>query len=282
MMKKNLITVLFITLAVFASTSKGWSQTAAEPVEKKKLIAAGSGVNLGITRLLADDFCRLHPQIVIEVPGSIGTVGAIQAVADGAITFGLISRLLTEEEYGPGLTVKPYAQVALVFGTHPSVTDENITSQDVIEIFKGTKTRWINGQEIIVQARTKGDSGFRVLQACIPGFREVYTESRNANRWTIFFTDQDANRALATTPYALGVTDLGMITTEKLPIKILQFNGIEPKEENMRNGKYPLTRQLFFLYRADNLPEEAEAFLGFVFSDAGRRILQENRYITIN
>jgi phosphate transport system substrate-binding protein len=281
-MKRKFIAVLFAAVAIFAWTSQGWSQTAAEPLEQKKLIAAGSGVNLGITRLLADAFGRLHPQIVIEIPGSIGTMGAIQAVADGAITFGLISRPLTKEENRPDITVRLYALVALVFAAHPSVTDENIASQDVIEIFNGTKTRWKNGQGIIVQTRPKGDSGFRVLQAGIPGFREAYTESRDVNRWSIYFTDQDANHALATIPYALGVTDLGMIATEKLPIKILQFNGIEPNEENMRSGKYPLTRQLFFLYRADNLPEEAEAFLDFVFSDAGRRILKENRYITVN
>jgi phosphate transport system substrate-binding protein len=246
------------------------------------MTAAGSGANLGITRLLAEAFVRENPHVAIDVPGSIGTRGAIQAVTDGAITFGLISRSLTEEERGRGLVALPYAQVAIVIGAHPSVPDEGVTSEELIEIFKGTKTRWKNGQEIIVQAREKSNSGFLILENNIPGFREAYAESYTANRWTLFFTDQEANRALSTTPSAIGVTDLGMISTEHLYIKALKLNKREPSPENLQNGTYPLSRKLSFLYRKENLPQEAEAFFRFVSSKAGRDILQANGYIAIN
>jgi phosphate transport system substrate-binding protein len=277
-----LIITLFVAATIFAANSQGWSQTSIQPTEQKKLTAAGSGVNLGITRILAEAFIKEHPNITIDVPGSIGTRGAIKAVTDGAITFGLISRPLTEEEKKLGLVAQPYAQTAIIIGAYPSVPDEGITSRELIEIFKGTKTRWKNGQEIIVQAREKSDSGFSVLENNIPGFREAYAESHAANRWTIYFTDQDANRALSTTPYAIGVTDLGMISTEHLYIKVLKLNGIAPSPENLQNGTYPLSRQLSFLYRKDNLPQEADDFFRFVFSDTGRALLQSNGYLPVN
>jgi phosphate transport system substrate-binding protein len=277
-----LIIALLVTATIFAPNSQGWSQTPVQPTEQKKLTAAGSGVNLGITRILAEAFTKEHPNITIDVPGSIGTRGAIKAVADGAITFGLISRPLTEEEKGLRLVAQPYAQVAIIIGAHPSVPDEGFTTRELIEIFKGTKSRWKNGHEIIVQARERSDSGFLVLENNIPGFREAYAESHAAKRWTIYFTDQDANRALSTTPYAIGVTDLGMISTEHLYIKVLKLNDIAPSPENLQNGTYPLSRQLSFLYRKDNLPQEADAFLRFVSSDTGRAILQSNGYIPVN
>jgi phosphate transport system substrate-binding protein len=277
---KPIIPVAAALLFTFCSMgSRGWSQTAEPPVDHMQITAAGSGVNLAITRLLSEAFAKDHPRIVIEVPGSIGTRGAIKAVADKAIAIGLISRPLKEEEKAMGLVAKPYARVAMIIGANPNVPDKNITSQELVEIFKGTKTRWENGKEIIVQAREKSDSGFAVLEKNIQGFREVYAESQEAKRWTLYFTDQDANQALAMTPYALGVTDFGMITTEHLRINVLKLNGIQPSPENVVNGTYPLSRELSFIYRQDNLPAEAHAFFDFVFSEAGRGILQANGYI---
>ena len=70
--------------------------------------------------------------MVIEIPGSIGTRGAIKAVVDKAIPLGLISRSLKEEEKGLGITEVPYAQVAIVIAAHPRVTDENISTGELI------------------------------------------------------------------------------------------------------------------------------------------------------
>lgn len=57
-----------------------------------QLVFAGSGVNLEITRLLAAEFKKSHPNSEINVPRSTGSPGAIQAAADGAIAVGMISR----------------------------------------------------------------------------------------------------------------------------------------------------------------------------------------------
>ena len=246
-----------------------------------QLTAAGSGVNLAITRLLAKGFTKLHPSIIIEVPGSIGSNGAIKAVSQGAIPLGLISRPLRDEEKALGLVTHPYAQTAIVIGVHPSVKDDGITTEQLIEIFKSTKTEWQDGNHIIVQAREKSDSGFLVLQNTLPGFKEVYVESHEAKRWTLYFNDQAANQALATVPYAIGVTDLGMIATEQLPIKVLQLNGVRPDPDKVLDGSYPLSRQLWFVYRTEGLPAEAQAFLAFVASPAGREILQAKGYLPV-
>lgn len=284
MKNHSLITALLTSLSLIAlyfSTPPAWSQPAAKQKHQKKLTVAGSGVNLGITRLLAKGFVKRHPDIKIDIPGSIGTKGATAAIADGAISLGLVSQPLKEEEKAQGIVILPYAQVAIVIGVHPTVPDQSITSEELIEIFKGTKTQWKNGREIIVQSREKSDSGILVLQKNIPGFREAYLESLKDKRWSLYFTDQDANQALATTPYAIGVTDLGMIATEHLQIKALKLNGIEPSSKNLSNGTYPLSRHLSFIYREENLPEGARDFFTFVFSDEGRNILKSNGYIPL-
>jgi phosphate transport system substrate-binding protein len=249
--------------------------------DKQHIVAAGSGVNLGITRLLANAFSKKNPHIIIDVPGSIGSRGAIKAVADNAIPLGLISRSLQGEEKALGLMAIPYARVAIVIGVHPSVAEDNITSEELIAIFAGKKTHWADGSNIIVQAREKSDSGFLVLKNNIPGFKEVYEKSHEAKRWTLYFTDQEANQALATVPKAIGVSDLGMISTEHLPIKVLNLNAISPQSKNIVSGIYPLSRQLAFIFKKGNLSEEMKAFFAFVFSEDGRKILLENGYTPV-
>lgn len=234
---------------------------------------------MGITRLLAEAFIKTHPQISIDIPGSIGSKGAIKAAAEGAIALGLISRPLNEEEKKLGLTEAPYARVGIVVGAHPSVTEEGVTSEELVEIYKGTKNRWKDGNEIVVLSREKWDSGFMMLEEKIPGFKEVCEESRQAKRWVVNFTDQDANNALSTTPYAIGVADAGMIATERLNIKILKLNGLIPTPEDILSGQYPFVRSLSFVYRKESIPESAKAFLDFVRSDEGAKILRANRYV---
>jgi phosphate transport system substrate-binding protein len=279
--KIKMFAVLFLATIVCPFGVSVRSQATQQQPGQVMLTAAGSGVNLAITRLLAEAFMQAHPQVTIVVPGSIGTQGAIAATADGAITLGLISRSLKAEEERLGLVCKPYARVALVVGVHPTVKDDNLATEELIAIFKGTKTRWRDGKEIIVQAREKFDSGFQILGKAIPGFNEAYWESLEAKRWSVYFTDQDANRALTVTPYAIGVTDFGMIATEKLNIKVLQFNGVAPSSDTLTNGAYPLSRQLSFIYREDKLLDEVKAFVDFVLSEAGGKILQSFNYLPV-
>ena len=276
------ITPLLSAVTIYFLASMACAQTPWQQPDPSPLIFAGSGVNLGITRLLANAFTAGHPRTTINIPGSIGSNGAIKAVADNAITLGLISRPLKEAEKSPGLVARPYACVPIVVGAHAAIADDEITFQELVDIYKGTKTRWKDGNEIIVQTREPFDSGFQVLEKQIPGFKEAFAESFRMKRWAVFFTDQDANRALSTTRYAIGITDLGMIRAEHLNIKALKLNGIIPGPESLLSGQYPLRRELSFLYRDETLPEDARAFLDFVRTEAGADILKSNGYLPVN
>lgn len=257
--------------------------TANIKLSSDQLIFAGSGVNLEITRLLAKEFSKSHPnKFKIHVPASIGSKAGIRAAADGAITVGMISRPLKEQEKKLGLTVVPYAQTATVITAHPSVVDNNIRSTELIEIYKGTKTKWQDGQEIIVLTREEGDSSIAVLEKNIPGFKQVFAESDRAKRWTTLYKDQEMTSVLAKTPYAIGLSDVGTLTAEKLSsIKVLKFNSVSPTLENLANGKYPLIKSLAFVYHKQKLPPNAKAFLNFIQSQEGEKILRANGYLPV-
>lgn len=277
-----LLTPLILVLSFVISESFCRSQTIDPANSVTTITIAGSGVNLGITRLLAQAFAKKYPAVTINIPGSIGSKGAIKATSDGAIHLGLISRPLSDQEIALGIVAKSYAHVVVVIGTNANIIDPSFTSQELIEIFEGTKNRWSNGEEIIVFVREKSDSGFAVLEENIPGFKEVYRQSLAVNRWTANYNDQDANQALEGTPGAIGVTDLGMINTEHLRVNTAKLNGVMPTSENLLNGTYPLSRKLWFIYNKNTLTEETKAFLDFVFSEEGQLVLKSNGYVPIN
>ena len=245
------------------------------------MIFAGSGSNLTIIRILAAEFQKKVPHFKIKVPPSIGSTGGINAVASGKITVGLISRPLRKKETQFDLRVIPYAQTAVVIAANPTVTDDNINSTDLVDIYNGTKNHWSDGQEIIVLSREPGDSLTQVFGEKIPGFKKAYDESQEAKRWKTLFTDQESDAALATTSGAIGFSDMGLIITEKVKIKPLKVDGIAPTNENVKNGKYPFNKTLAFVFPKQEISPEVQAFIDFVKSSEAEKILEAHGFIPL-
>lgn len=258
-------------------------QQGLQPSSATQLIFAGSGVGLEITRILAKQFQKTHPKIKINVPASIGSRGAIQAVVDRAITVGMISRPLKEKEKKLGLTIIPFAQTPLAMAVHPSVSDNNITSTQLKDIYQGKQSQWLDGKEIIVLTREPGDSSILILEDKISGFKQIYADSQSSDRWTTLYQDQEMNQQIEKTPLALGLSDVGTITSEKKlsSIKVLKFNGVAPTIENVAKGKYPLVKNLYFVFPQEQVSPNAKEFISFVQSKEGAKILKAHNYLAV-
>jgi hypothetical protein len=94
------------------------------------------------------------------------------------------------------------------------------------------------------------------------------------SHWTILYSEPRMHEALLTLPFALGLSDLGTTTLERLPIKVLSIDGIAPTPENVANGRYPFVKTLRFVWRENTLPVSARAFVGFVQSENGAELLR--------
>ncbi|MHC1725699.1 MAG: PstS family phosphate ABC transporter substrate-binding protein [Syntrophobacteraceae bacterium] len=277
---KNISLLLFLFSAMFFfCTASCADSNTQEGTPSATVVFAGSGACLPIIRLLAEEFMRTHPGTDIEVPSSIGSRGGIRACAAGAVSVGLISRNLEANELNLGLTVVPFARTAVVLGVHPSVSEDGITHEDIIDIYKGIKSRWADGQEIIVLTREPRDSAIEAMGRVSPLFMKAYNESHQAKRWTILFTDAQMNSAIMDTPGSIGLTDSGSIVTERLNIKTLTINGVFPTSESVRSGKYPLFKDLSFVFSKERLSGQARAFMEFVHSEDGKGIIEQSGYL---
>jgi len=255
-----------------AATS--WAQNPA-------VVVAGSGTCIPVVRLLAREFQRSRPGVRVTVPPSIGSAGGVKAVVDGAVEIGMVSRPLKGDESARGLVYRPFARTAVVFAVSSSVSDTDLSYEDIVAIYRGVRTRWKNGRKIVVLTREPGDSAIAVLREKIPGFREAYEESHEKKFWAILYTDQEMNQTLARARDVLGVTDRGAVILEALPVRMLSLNGVAPHDDNVRSGRYPLFKTLAFVHRRGGLSPAARSFLEFVHSAKGRTLLKKYGYLPV-
>ena len=78
--------------------------------------------------------------------------------------------------------------------------------------------------------------------------------------------------------YAIGYAGYGVYNQNKEDLVAIKFNGAAPTEENILNGSYTIQRPVLFV---TNRPLDAaeQAFVDYIFSDAGRQIVADNGYI---
>ena len=262
----------FFVAVMMLALAPAWAQDS-------PIMVAGSGTCVPIVGILAEAFKRSHPGMDVRVSPSVGSAGGVTAAAAGAVEIGMVSRALRTDEADKGLVFKPFARTAIVFAASPSVPDRDLSYADIVDIYHGQKNRWKNGSRIVVLTREPRDSGIGVLREKIPGFGEAYDASRDKKFWATFYTDQEMNQALSRGHHVLGITDRGAVTAERLPVKVLSLNGVEPHGDNVRNGRYPLSKTLAFVHRPGALSRTGTSFLQFVFSARGRKILKTYGYL---
>jgi phosphate transport system substrate-binding protein len=240
------------------------------PAEQKRenLIIAGSGSNIAVTKKLLAAF-KEEQTTNIVIPDSVGSGGGISGVVNGSIDLGITSRPLTEAEKASGLKEIPYARSGLIVAVGSDVPDDNVSYEDLVQIYQGNKNTWSNGAPIIVFVMYEKDSTNEVLIREVPAFKEVLLDSLRNNRWQVFYNQQAQEQALARKKHSIGFINMPAAVEG---IKVLNVNGIKPSRENLLNGSYKLYKTLNYVYR-EPIDLNMRAFIDFTFSQRGREVL---------
>lgn len=241
---------------------------------------AGSGSNLAITRALAEAFQAAHPDRHVVVFDSIGSTGGVHAAYDDVVDFGLVSRPLRDSEAALNLVVVPYARVPVVVAVNLGVPDDSISLPELLDIYAGRRPTWSDGTPIVVIQREPGDSGHDAVQQVLPEFAAVNDLAYREARWRVVDSDQAMQEALSITAGAVGIFDLGAIVLQRLPVRPLRIDDIEPSEASVQSRRYPFSKDLALVSLEPPVGAPAE-FLRFLDGDQGRQLMRASGYIPL-
>ncbi len=234
----------------------------------------GTGSALGTMKVLAGAFEKSYPTAKVSVMPSLGSSGAIKAVAQGAIEIGISGRALKEEEMNRGLSAAEYARTPFVPVVHAGVALSAITAGEIVRIYTGEMKMWPNGERIRLVLRPASDVDTSLLKDISPEMGRAVDAALSRTGMLTGINDQQNAELLEHTPGAFGFSTLAQVSTENPELKMLTWNGVRPSVQALAKGSYPFSKRLFFVTKGPLSPA-TRTFIDFVLSSEGRKLLEQ-------
>jgi len=245
------------------------------PAEEAPLRSTGTGSAIGVLTRLGRAFEQAYPGRRIQMLPSVGSSGAIRAVAAGALDVGLSGRAPLPEEQGSGVQAFEFARTPFLFATAPGVTATGLTAAEMARIYRGELDRWPQGERIRLVLRPRSDVDTAYLRTLSPELAAAVDQAQARPGMLLAVTNQECDEVIARTPGGLGPSTLAQLQTQSRGLRPLRWEGVEPTLANLAAGTYPLVKPLF-LVLPRNPSKAARELLAFIASPQGRRILEES------
>lgn len=277
------------TTAAPATTAEQTTEAKAEETTKEVATEAksadadlsGSISMVGSTSMekfanaLSEAFMEKYPKVTVTAE-FVGSGAGIEAVSNGTADIGNSSRNLKDEEKTKGVAENIVAIDGIAVVVDPANTVEDLTKDQLTSIYDGTVTNWkdVGGNDapIVVVGREAG-SGTR-------GAFEELLKLEDACKYSNELDSTGAVMAkVASTPGSIGYVSLDVLDDT---VKALKLDGAEPTEENIKAGKYFLSRP-FVMATKGEISEQSDlvkALFDFIYSDEGSELVKSVGLIT--
>lgn len=243
---------------------------------------AGSGSMIPLVTEIAKAYMAKNESVLIRVnQKSIESTGGIMSAAKGKINIGMSARQLKDEEETLGLLLVEIARVSTVIGVNKSVTVRNISSGQLCDVYQGLITNWrdLGGidSRILAFTRPDLDATKEIIRRNIPCFEELEEPPQIA----LIQTSAQMFTALSKRTSSIGFTDSVAVARSEGEIIALSLDGISPTNENVRTGKYTITKSNFLVTKG--IPAgDVKDFIDFIKSPEGRKVIKSMKAIPVN
>lgn len=247
----------------------------------EQIVLDGSSGMLPLAKALAAAYQRRSPDPQVEIGKGLGTGARLRALAEGKIHVALASHGIKPEDVQKGnLKIIEVAKGAIVFAVNASVPITHLTESQVCDAYSGRIRSWqpLGGSDnpVVVLTRPPMEVDPEVIRAKVGCFKEL----KAIETAKVMARGGDMANALAETTHALGMTSMTVVEQSRGKVRALSLNGIAPTAENVKSGRYFLTRDFLFVIKGE--PTGAvRRFLDFVLSPEGDGILQANGAIPL-
>jgi phosphate transport system substrate-binding protein len=235
-------------------------------VSAKEISVSGSTSVTRVMDVLAEQFNNTHKDTYIAVQG-IGSTAGITMVKKGISEIGMSSRYLTEGEKTEDLVTFPIAFDGLAIIVNHSNNLDNITRQQIYDIYKGKLTNWkeLGGPDRRIAVVTReASSGSRYSFESLLGLVKVINDRQvsDISPTNLVVNSNSMVKTIVNhNPQAIGFVSGGSVDAS---VKELAFDGVKATTENIASRKYELARPFLILYKKDNLPKGGSEFIDFL------------------
>jgi len=242
------------------------------------ITAAGSSALQPLVEQAADQFMQNDSNAKISVQAGGSGTGLAQ-IAQGSIDIGdsdlFASEKLTSAQ-AAGLVDHKVCVVGFATVVNPGVTVDNLTKQQLQQIFTGKITNWkdVGGsdQQITVINRPTS-SGTRAT------FKKYALDGMEEAQGLALTQDSSGAvaKAVSGTPGSISYLALSFASSNKT-VKMLKLDGVDPTNDNIISGQYPIWSYEHMYTKGD--PQGlAKAFIGYMMSDQVKPLIQQLGYI---
>jgi len=233
------------------------------------LTLTGSTSMADVATALAEAFMAANKDVTVSVGGN-GSGEGPTAVNDGTAQIGLLSRDLKTEENPASFdkVIIGYDGIAVIVNSAAGVT--GLTTDQITKIFKGEITNWkdVGGVDAKIQC---------IGREAASGTRSAFEELMKIKDAAKYAEEQNSTgnvkQAVSANPNAIGYISLSAVDTTIVAVKL---DGVTPSEETVKSGKYTLQRPFVMITKAGTTDALTKAFLDYVFSDAGMKIVLDD------
>jgi phosphate transport system substrate-binding protein len=272
-----LIGAVLISLIVGFSGCTESGVNNSEEVQKFSLKISGSTTVLPIAEEAAKQFMTKNKNYMIEVTGGGSGLGVKEA-GENLNDIGMASRDVKSSEFEiyPSLQVFGIAKDGVAIIVQPENPVSSLTQEQIIAIYAGEITNWneVGGNDAPITVYTRDEES---------GTREVFFEKvLNKGNITKKAVVVASNGAMKSSVKA-DVNGIGYLSIGYLDSSVTgcEYEGVLPTEANVVSGTYTVSRTLNIITNGEP-SQEAKAFIDFLLSSEGQKIVVEEGYIPVN
>lgn len=200
------------------------------------------------------------------------------------------------EEKGVELELIPIAYDAMIFFTNKDNPANGLTKEQISNIYvNNAYDNWseVGGSDALLYAYCRNnDSGSHAqMEKHFLNGNEIHPEVQKETSDTMANVLTDVMAAKTDNPigYGLGYSiyyyfnNMDMFYDTKTNLKLLAINGVEPTDETIADGSYPLSNNTYVVLRKDT-PDDAPArkMAEFMLTEAGQQCVEMAGYGKLN
>ncbi|MCP8969602.1 phosphate ABC transporter substrate-binding protein PstS family protein [Ectobacillus ponti] len=262
-----------------SKASEGKKDNTAKQEFSGTITAAGSTALQPLADEAAAEFMDENPNVSITVQGG-GSGTGINQVAAGAVQIGnsdVPSKDKLDAEKAKELVDHKVAGIAFALVVNKDVTVDNLTTQQIKDIFSGKITNWkdVGGKDEKINVINRpASSGTRAT------FEKIMLQAKANDS---VGTTQDSNgaveQAVNSTPGAVSYLAMSYMTGDKKgSLKTLKIDGAEPTAANIAANKYPFWSYEYMITKGE-AKEAVKGFIEFVSGKDFEKKVEEMGYI---